>query len=177
MSQKCPKILIIDDVPDNVMLLGEALANEFELQFALSGTDGLELAALAPQPDLILLDVLMPNMNGYETCLRLKEDPHLQKIPIIFVTALSDSDDESQGLALGAADYITKPINIPIARLRIRNLLERERQRKEIEFYRDRLAVLVVERTQSLDSTQEQLEDLQKSIQQLIAVIDTNFSI
>jgi len=151
MLNKRPKILIIDDTPANVKLLGEALTKEYELKFALSGTVGLQIAAQLPLPDLILLDVLMPGMDGYQTCSLLRENPQLQKIPVIFVTALSDSDNEKRGLALGVADYITKPINIEIAKLRIRNLLERERLRKEIEFYRDRLAALVVERSQALE--------------------------
>lgn len=145
MTKICPKILVIDDTPANVKLLGEALGSEYELVFALSGTVGLTVAAQVPRPDLILLDVLMPYMDGYETCIRFKNDRYLRDIPIIFVTALSDSMDESRGLSLGAADYITKPINFKIAKLRIRNLLERERQRREIQFYRDRLAAIVRE--------------------------------
>lgn len=176
MTNKRPKILMIDDTPANLMLLGNALNDEYTLQIALSGAEGLELAAQVPQPDLILLDVLMPQMDGYQTRVHLLEDQRLQKIPVIFVTALSEIDNEMQGLSLGAADYITKPINVEIAKLRIRNLLERERQRKEIEFYRDRLAVLLVERSQSLATAQEEVENFQDAIQQLIEIIDANFN-
>ncbi|KOR27685.1 hypothetical protein TI05_18455, partial [Achromatium sp. WMS3] len=87
------KILIIDDVPANIMTLWEVLADEFELQFALSGDVGITLAK-ETQPDLILLDVLMPHSDGYQTCAQFKNDHQLQHIPIIFVTALSDFNDE-----------------------------------------------------------------------------------
>jgi len=138
MTDRRSKILIIDDIPANLRTLGTVLAKEFKLQIATSGAMGLDLAGQSP-PDLILLDVMMPEMNGYETCRRLKDDPQLRKIPVIFVTALADDEDESTGLALGAADYITKPVRVEIARQRIRNLLEREDLRKEVEVYRDNL--------------------------------------
>ncbi|MCX7143024.1 MAG: response regulator [Proteobacteria bacterium] len=133
-----PSILAIDDTPENLLTLGAALGAEFRLQFATSGAMGLALAEKAP-PDLILLDVMMPEMDGYETCRRFKANPRLRTIPVIFVTALGESDAESAGLALGAADYVTKPINVEIARQRIRNLLERERLRDEVEAQRDAL--------------------------------------
>ena len=144
MSDRHRNILAIDDASENLLTLRAVLGSEFRLQFATSGAMGLELAAVAP-PDLILLDVMMPQMDGYETCRRLKADPRLRAIPVIFVTALGDSDAESAGLALGAADYITKPFNVGIARQRIRNLLERERLRSEVETQRDRLQHLVSE--------------------------------
>ena len=132
MSDKKPKILAIDDTPANLFLLGSGLTTDFDLQIATSGLMGLALAMESP-PDLILLDVMMPEMDGYETCRRLKAEPSLQDIPVIFVTALDASDAEVKGLALGAADYITKPINVEIARQRIHNVLERERLRKTRE--------------------------------------------
>ena len=133
-----PSILVIDDTPEILLALMAALEAEFRLQFASSGATGLALAEEAP-PDLILLDVIMPHMDGYEICRRLKANPRLNKIPFIFVTALTESDAESHGLALGAADYVTKPINVEAARYRIRNLLEREQLRKEVEAQRDQL--------------------------------------
>jgi PAS domain S-box-containing protein len=129
-----PTILAIDDMPANLVMLGTALDSEFKVQFATSGQKGLSLASESP-PDLILLDVMMPEMDGYETCRRLKADPKLKNIPVIFVTALNDTDSESVGLGLGAADFITKPINVEIARQRIKNLLEREQLRKVVEEY------------------------------------------
>ncbi|MCX7178293.1 MAG: ATP-binding protein [Proteobacteria bacterium] len=144
-----PRILAIDDTPANLLLLGAALDAEFELQIATSGALGLALAAKAP-PDLILLDVMMPEMDGYETCRRIKADPRLRSIPLVFVTALTENDAESAGLALGAVDYITKPVNVEIARQRLRNLLEREQLRKALEAERDMLEQRVAERTAEL---------------------------
>jgi len=149
MTNKRPKILIIDDMPENLLTLGAVLANDFELQICTSGVMGLELAEQSP-PDLILLDVMMPEMDGYETCKRFKADPILGRVPLIFVTAAVESNAEYAGLELGAADYLTKPINIKIAKQRIRNLLERESLRKEVEAYRDYLEDLVEARTLAL---------------------------
>jgi signal transduction histidine kinase len=133
------------------MTLGAALADLYELQFATSGTQGLALAAQAP-PDLILLDVMMPEMDGYEVCRRLKSEPQLRHIPVIFVTAVNEVDAEMSGLKLGAADYLTKPINIGIARQRIFNLLEREQLRKAVETERNLLEQRVAERTAELEA-------------------------
>ena len=152
-----PNILVIDDTPENLRTLRAALGAEFRLQFATSGATGLALADAAP-PDLILLDVMMPDMDGYETCRRLKADPRLRSIPVIFITALIESDAESAGLALGAADFITKPINVEIARQRIRNLLEREGLRKEVEAHRDHLEQMVQARTVALSIAREAAE-------------------
>ncbi|HLO62072.1 MAG TPA: PAS domain S-box protein [Azonexus sp.] len=132
MRDHRPLILAIDDTPANLFTLGAALAAEFDLQIATSGERGLDLAAQCP-PDLILLDVMMPDMDGYEVCRRLKTVPALRHIPVIFLTALSDPASEMKGLALGAADYIAKPIGVDIARQRIRNLLEREQLRRALE--------------------------------------------
>ena len=157
MTNAKPKILAIDDTPANLMTLGAALGDDFDLQIATSGAAGLVLAA-EMVPDLILLDVMMPEMDGYETCRRLKAEPQLRKIPVIFITALGDSNAESAGLTLGAADYITKPINVRIARQRIGNLIERESLRKEVEARRDHLEQLVQARTLSLSIAKEAAE-------------------
>jgi signal transduction histidine kinase len=142
MTHAKPRILAIDDHPANLFTLGAALEPDFHLQIATSGAAGLALAS-EKAPDLILLDVMMPEMDGYETCRRLKAEPRLASIPVIFVTALGDTAAESAGLELGAADYMTKPLNVDIARQRIRNLLEREALRKEVEAQRDVLQELV----------------------------------
>ena len=145
MTPKKSSILAIDDTPANLLTLGAALARDFDLQIATSGEAGLALATQTP-PDIILLDIMMPDMDGFEVCRRLKLEPSLKDVPIVFVTALSEVASEAKGLALGAADYITKPINIEVARQRIRNLLEREHLRKEIEHKRDRLEIEITER-------------------------------
>jgi PleD family two-component response regulator len=120
MSKPRPRILAIDDTPTNLLTLGAALEADFDLQIATSGAMGLAMATKAP-PDLILLDVMMPEMDGYETCRRIMASPALRTIPVIFITALARIETESAGLTLGAADYITKPINVEITRQRIRN--------------------------------------------------------
>jgi len=125
------KILIIDDTPANITLLGMALQDQYEIQIATSGKKGLVLASEAP-PDLVLLDIMMPDLDGYETCRLFKSDAKLQHIPIIFVTALSEIEAEIQGLSLGAADFLIKPFNVEIAQLRVRNLLETERMRRAL---------------------------------------------
>ncbi|HNW79459.1 MAG TPA: diguanylate cyclase [Candidatus Competibacteraceae bacterium] len=126
-----PHILIVDDVPANVEMLGEALQEHYEIQFAPSGAKALRLADEEP-PDLILLDIMMPEMDGYEVYRQLRAMPKLSETPVIFVTAMDEAEAETRGLALGAVDYITKPIHVEIARLRIRNLLERERLRTDL---------------------------------------------
>ena len=152
-----PRILAIDDTPANLMVLAEALSDEFTFQLATSGASGLEMAAAAP-PDLILLDIMMPEMDGYETCRQLKADPALAGTPVIFVTALSDHLSEVNGLKLGAADYVHKPINVEIARQRIRNLVERETLRHEVEQHRNRLEELVAARTLELIAARDAAE-------------------
>jgi diguanylate cyclase (GGDEF)-like protein len=132
MTTPRPKILAIDDTPINLQLLMVALKLDFDLQITTSGALGLEFAA-ETLPDLILLDVMMPEMDGFEVCRRFKADDRFKDIPIIFLTALGDVQAESTGLSLGAADYIAKPVNVDTAQQRIRNLLEREALRKEIQ--------------------------------------------
>ena len=133
LVKRRPKILIIDDTPANIALLGLALQDDYDIQIATSGSKGLELAIQDTPPDLILLDIMMPDMDGYQTCQLIKQTQHLENIPIIFVTALNEVDAEVQGLSLGAADFLIKPINIETARLRIRYQLERESMRRELE--------------------------------------------
>ncbi len=141
MTTSRARILAIDDTPANLHTLGAVLEGEFELQFATSGPAGIALALKNP-PDLILLDVMMPELDGFETFKRLALQPTLQHIPVIFVTALNDVDSEETGLSLGAVDYITKPINVVIARARIRNHLMREQLRKEVQRHADSLRKL-----------------------------------
>ena len=119
MNEALPKVLIVDDIPANIYILNEALQQNYQVLFATCGEDGLILAE-DEQPDLILLDVMMPGMDGYEVCRRLKRNPLTQDMPVIFVTALSDTASEMKGLELGAVDYLTKPVNIAIAQARIR---------------------------------------------------------
>jgi len=121
-------ILLVDDAPTNIQMLNETLKDGYHLFFATNGRDALRIASES-LPDLILLDVIMPDMDGYEVCRTLKADPLLRDIPIIFITAMNQQEDEAIGLELGAVDYIAKPFNSTIVRLRIRNQIELKRQR------------------------------------------------
>ncbi|MFU8787891.1 MAG: diguanylate cyclase [Methylobacter sp.] len=127
-----PMILIVDDVPTNVQILAESLNSQYQIKVATNGIDALDIAQ-REQPDLILLDVMMPEVDGYEVCRRLKDSSRTQKIAVIFVTAKNTVDDEELGLNLGAVDYITKPFVIPIAKARIRNHIRIKRQADLLE--------------------------------------------
>jgi diguanylate cyclase (GGDEF)-like protein len=132
MTTEKQTILAIDDVPANLKLLGEILQQEYRFLVATSGAAGLEIAT-AKQPDLILLDVMMPDMDGYEVCTQLKANPLTQSIPVIFITALKEETDETRGLEIGAIDYVTKPFSPAIVRIRVRNHLELKRYHDLLE--------------------------------------------
>ncbi|MGR9012478.1 MAG: diguanylate cyclase [Gammaproteobacteria bacterium] len=132
-ATKRPMILIVDDVPTNVQILAEVLSSVYRIKVAANGVDALDIARRVPHPDLILLDVMMPEMDGFEVCRRLKADVHTDKIPVIFVTAKSAESDEELGLNLGAVDYISKPFVIPIAKARIRNHIRLKQQADLLE--------------------------------------------
>ena len=116
------KLLLVDDEPQNLQLLRQILKDDYDLIFAKSGEDALA-AVISQQPDMILLDVMMPGMSGHEVCRRLKEDPRCSAIPVIFVTAMSEESDEAQGFQLGAVDYITKPVRPSVVRMRVKSHL------------------------------------------------------
>jgi diguanylate cyclase (GGDEF)-like protein len=124
-------ILVVDDIPQNIHLLNAILNEEYRLVFATNGPDAIKIASDL-LPDIVLLDVMMPDMTGFEVCKLMKEDDLLKDIPIIFVTALGDVINESEGLKLGAIDYIRKPFNPDIVRLRVRNHLELKIARDEL---------------------------------------------
>ncbi|EPG75612.1 response regulator receiver domain protein [Leptospira fainei serovar Hurstbridge str. BUT 6] len=117
-----PKILIVDDEAANLQVLRQILQEDYKLLFAKDGVKAIELA-LSENPNLILLDVMMPEMTGYEVCKILRKDPRSSRIPIIFVTAMVDEEDEAGGFEVGAVDYITKPISPSIVRARVRTHL------------------------------------------------------
>ena len=120
------RILIIDDEPINIQVIRGALGGEYALFFATNGIDALKVAEES-LPDLILLDIMMPEMDGYEVCHRLKESETTNRIPVIFITAKTSVEEETKGLEAGAIDYIAKPISPPIVKVRIRNHLELKR--------------------------------------------------
>ncbi|MCP4693010.1 MAG: diguanylate cyclase [Desulfobacterales bacterium] len=126
-------ILIIDDAPANIRVLGEALKRAYRIRLATNGPKGLEIANAVPPPDLILLDIIMPEMDGYEVCRRLKKKSQTRNIPVIFITSMDQEDDETRGLELGAVDYITKPFSIPIVKARVNTHIELKRHRDLLE--------------------------------------------
>jgi len=126
------RLLIVDDALGNLMILSKKLGEQYQVQTAQSGQEALDILENGANIDLILLDVMMPEMDGYEVCRRLKQDSDTQEIPIIFVTSRSRVQDEAFGLSLGAVDYITKPFSIAIVRARVRTHVELKRSRDHL---------------------------------------------
>lgn len=127
------RILIVDDTAENVDVLAGVLREHYKIKVALNGPKALEIARSEPAPDLILLDVMMPEMDGCEVCRRLKQDSQTSEIPVIFVTAKNEVEDETRGFDLGAVDYIAKPINPLIVQSRVRAHLALSQATKELK--------------------------------------------
>lgn len=150
-----PTVLVVDDIPDNLSLLGTILKDYYMVKVANNGEKALRIARSETPPDLILLDIMMPAMDGYEVCRQLKSDAATRDIPVIFLTARTDVEDEKYGLELGAVDYITKPISPPIVMARVKNHLE---LKAAADFLRDKNAFLEQEvnrRTEEVRALQE----------------------
>lgn len=128
-----PSVLLVDDSPVNLKILGEALKSRYKIRLATSGRKALEIVNSLSPPDLILLDIIMPDMDGYEVCRQLKSKIISRNIPVIFITSLNDEEDETKGLELGAVDYVTKPFSLPILKARIKTHLELKRHRDMLE--------------------------------------------
>jgi putative two-component system response regulator len=136
-------ILIVDDTPTNISVLMEILRGDYRVLAATNGEQALKIARGDPPPDLILLDVMMPGMSGHEVCQRLKAESSTRKIPVIFVTAMNQVEDETKGFTLGAVDYITKPVSPPIVKARVKTHLALYDQNRELErMVRERTAEL-----------------------------------
>ncbi len=144
-------VLAVDDHPINLLLLQKLLQPHYAVRTAKSGAEALQQARSATAPDLILLDVMMPDMSGYDVCRQLKADPATQDIPVIFVTSMSETESEEQGLSLGAVDYLTKPISSPILLARVKNHLALRRQAQELEELNRSLAQRVAEGVAELE--------------------------
>ncbi len=153
-----PDVIIIDDTPLNINMLGEYLGRDYNVYIATSGIAGLELVRKI-SPDLILLDIIMPGIDGYEVCRRLKAEPVTRNIPIIFISAKASTEDESKGLELGAVDYIKKPFNLPVIKNRVHTHLSLKMARENAE-------LLVGERTMELRKSQENLEKKTKILEE-----------
>ena len=127
-----PTVLVVDDTPDNLALMSALLKDDYKVKIANNGEKALRIVTEHP-PDLILLDIMMPGMDGYEVCRRLQDDPATRRIPIIFVTAKGDTEDEKKGLDLGAVDYISKPYQITIVKARVRTHVRLKQQADLLE--------------------------------------------
>ncbi|WP_432737093.1 ATP-binding response regulator [Maridesulfovibrio sp. FT414] len=145
------RILIVDDSPDNLHILTELLAPEYRVTVALNGLDAVRLASSDNAPDLILLDIMMPDMDGYQVCTMLKKENATRNIPVIFVTAMNDLEDEEKGLSAGAVDYITKPFNPSIVLARVKTHLSLYNQTRLLDN-------LVSERTVELEKAKDEAE-------------------
>lgn len=139
-NQEKPKILLVDDQPENIEVMANILGDTYQVLVALEGAKALDIAGNEDSPDLILLDVVMPDMDGYEVCRRLQDNQKTKDIPIIFVTAMNDAEDEAKGFDLGAVDFITKPLSPSIVRARIRTQLALKEARNRIEGFSDQLS-------------------------------------
>ena len=153
MDQTKATILIVDDAPENIDILRGLLKDDYKIKIAINGEKALKIArTTTPRPDLILLDVMMPEMDGYEVCRQLKSDVLTASIPIIFVTAKGETDDETLGFDLGAVDYITKPISPPVVKRRTQTHLTLHNEKRHLES-------LVQERTRELEESRKEIID------------------
>jgi CheY-like chemotaxis protein len=128
-----PTILIVDDTPDNLTLLSQLLKDEYRIRLAQNGAKALEICSSDNPPDLVLLDIMMPGMDGFEVAKRMREHPTSESIPVIFVTAMTSSDARMKGLDLGAVDFITKPVDPEALKHRVRNFMRYVQMRKNLQ--------------------------------------------
>jgi putative two-component system response regulator len=152
---KRPTVLVVDDTPTNLSLMVGLLKDDYRVQAANSGDRALQIAKGAAKPDLILLDIMMPGLSGYDVCEQLKADPATRDIPIIFLTAMAGTEDERKGLAMGAVDFITKPVNPPVVMARVATHLH---VKASSDFLKDKNAYLeteVAKRTRELSAIQD----------------------
>ncbi len=150
MNSEKFSILIVDDEPTNISILMQILKDDYRLLAARSGEQALKRVNDIPKPDLILLDVMMPEMDGREVCRRIKEEPAHANIPIIFVTAMNQEQDEQIGLELGAIDYLTKPILPAIVKARVKNHIALISLQRQLSLQNQLLEQRVLERTAEL---------------------------
>ena len=152
-------ILVVDDSPENLTVLSAVLRPDYRVRVATEGFKAISIVESDDPPDLILLDVMMPGMSGFEVCAKLKANPARKDVPVIFVTALGEVEDERHGLELGAIDYITKPISPSIVSARVRNHLELKHAREALARQNALLEVRVAERTADLVLANKELKE------------------
>lgn len=169
MEETKQTILVVDDTPENIDVVVGVLSQKYKVKAAPNGEKALKIVAKNP-PSLILLDIMMPGIDGYETCKRLKENPETSSIPVIFLTAKAEAEDVVKGLRLGAVDYVTKPFNPNELLVRVSNVSDLNRQRQQLE-------TLVAQRTVELEETNRLAEvakvdaDIKSYVQQLRVAI------
>jgi len=154
MTDNKSVILAVDDTPENLDVLKGILIDTYSVKGAINGPMALKIAA-KQQPDLILLDIMMPGMDGYEVCTKLKQDPATADIPVIFITAKTTVEDEQKGFEIGAVDYITKPISPPIVLERVKTHLTLKQARDFLEQQNHLLEQKVIERTKKMEQLQD----------------------
>jgi len=157
------RLLLVDDQPINIQTLFAIFSADYEVFMATSGAQALQVCA-DQRPDLILLDVVMPEMDGHEVCRRLKADARTRDIPVIFVTAQNQAEEETLGLQLGAVDFISKPVNAAVVRARVHSHLLLGSALEQVKLLNDGLEVRVAQRTQELQNALEQLRESQDSL-------------
>jgi putative two-component system response regulator len=155
LSARQETVLVVDDTPDNITLMSSLLKDLYKVKIANNGEKALKIAASDSPPDLILLDIMMPEMDGYEVITRLKADESTREIPVIFLTAKVEVEDEKRGLELGAVDYITKPISPPIVLARVRNHLDLKHARDFLKDKNRHLEEEVRQRTREVAAVQD----------------------
>ena len=171
-----PTILIVDDAPESLDVLKRILMDAYSVRPAINGQLALRLAVIEPKPDLILLDIMMPDMDGYEVCRQLKKDMRTRDIPVMFITAKSGDEDELEGLQMGAVDYITKPISPHIVLTRIKSQLtiqkfnmEMEKKNRHLYEINERLA----DNMEKLAASEERFRNLMQTIPDIVYKIDS----
>lgn len=148
-------ILVVDDTPDNLIMMSELLKDEYKVKVANNGEKALKISQSQTPPDLILLDIMMPVMDGYEVCRQLKANPQTQHIPVIFLTAKTDATDETKGLEIGAIDYITKPINPAILMARVKTHIDIKRMQDFLRNQNSFLEAEIIKRTREINAIQD----------------------
>jgi len=153
------RVLVVDDVAENISMLVEMLKKDYHVVAAKDGMSALKIASTEPQPDLILLDILMPSINGYDVCVQLKADEKTKDIPVIFLTVLDETHDIERGFRLGGVDYVTKPFEPSVLKARVKTHCELSNSKKELRRFNKELEALVVARTAELERLNAHLEE------------------
>lgn len=166
LQESQPTVLIVDDTPENITILVSALRDSYLTKVATSGMQALEVCRSIPV-DVILLDVMMPEMDGYETCRRIKADSLTADIPVIFVTALRESKDEAEGFASGAVDFISKPIHEPIVHARVKTHVELHRARRELLEWNANLKRKAIHNAGMIREKYQMVSELQRDSEQV----------